>query len=55
MRISSIIASALLLVACSTPEPMSQRMVHSQMQRCPDASHLDFMEGTLKWNYTTGL
>ena len=55
MRISSIIASALLLVACSTPEPMSQRMVHSQMQRCPDASYLDFMEGSLKWNYTTGL
>ncbi len=35
-------------------EPMSVRMALSEMERWPTAAHLDFMEGRLKWNYTTG-
>ncbi|MCR5245640.1 MAG: glycoside hydrolase family 88 protein [Bacteroidales bacterium] len=56
-----LIAAAGLLAAavagCSRKEeePLSLRIVQSEMARCPDAAHLDFMEGTLKWNYTTGL
>ena len=34
---------------------MSQRMVESEMRRCPTAAELDGMAGRLKWNYTTGL
>ena len=30
-------------------------MVQSEMARCEDASHLDGMQGKMKWNYTTGL
>ena len=31
------------------------QMVRSEIARCPEASYLDGREGTLKWNYTTGL
>lgn len=34
---------------------MAERMMYSEMQRCPDGYHLDGMEGKAKWNYTTGL
>ena len=55
-----LIAAAWLLAAAvagcaGKEEPLSLRIVQSEMARCPDAAHLDFMEGTLKWNYTTGL
>ena len=35
--------------------PLSRMVVLSEMNRCPDGAHLDFMEGKRKWNYTTGL
>jgi len=35
--------------------PMSEQMVRSQMGRCPDASYLDYRNGSFKWNYTPGL
>jgi len=50
-------ASLALLASCSgsKTEPMSEKMVHSQMYRCPDATYLDYTDGRLKWNYTPGL
>ena len=36
-------------------EPYSVRMIRSEMQRNPDATHLDGRGGERKWNYTTGL
>ncbi len=37
-------------------EPLSLRMVRSEMQRNPEAVRLDGIpEGKVKWNYTTGL
>lgn len=36
-------------------ESVALRMAESEMSRCKDATWLDGMEGTLKWNYTTGL
>ena len=36
-------------------EPLSLRMVRSEMTRCPDGTLLDFCEGALNWNYTPGL
>ena len=45
----------MLAAGCASDEPMSVRMVRSEMQRCPEASWLDGLEGKLKWNYTTGL
>ena len=42
------------LVSCAR-EPISVRMVRSEMQRCSSAAELDGMAGRLKWNYTTGL
>ena len=52
-----IIAAALVLAACSHKgqEPMSVRMVRSEMARCQDAKWLDFKEGQLSWNYTPGI
>jgi len=54
-----VLVAAILAVAavsCSKKEaPFSVRMVTSEMARCPEASHLDGLEGRLKWNYTTGL
>ena len=50
--------TAALMVACAPKpeqEPLSVQMVRSEMARCPEASYLDGREGTLKWNYTTGL
>ena len=43
------------LAACTAGVPMSERVVLSEMARCPEASFLDGQEGKLKWNYTTGL
>jgi rhamnogalacturonyl hydrolase YesR/pectate lyase len=42
------------IVNLRAAEPMSVRMALSEMERWPTAAHLDFMEGRLKWNYTTG-
>lgn len=46
---------ALLFCSCRERELLSQRMVESEMRRCPTAADLDGMNGRLKWNYTTGL
>lgn len=45
------------IVSCSGPggEPMSLRMVRSEMARNASAAYLDGMNGRLKWNYTVGL
>ena len=43
------------LTACTAKAPLSVQVVRSEMARCPDGSWLDGREGTLKWNYTTGL
>lgn len=49
------------LVACSgnqskqEAEKLSEKMVYSQMSRCPEATYLDYTDGRLKWNYTPGL
>ena len=56
MRTSlTIIIAALALAACTAEAPLSLRVVRSEMARNPEASHIDGLEGTLKWNYTTGL
>lgn len=45
------------LISCKSEqvEPMSSRMVHSQMERCPQATYLDYKPGKLSWSYTPGL
>ena len=45
------------LVACAPKpqEPMSVRMVRSEIKRAPEATYLDNQGGQYKWNYTTGL
>ena len=47
--------SLALLVSCAAPDPLSLKVVRSEMARCQDATYLDGLEGKLKWNYTTGL
>lgn len=57
-RIFATAAAALLLIASCTQkkeEPMSLRMVRSEMARCQDATYLDFCKGKINWNYTPGL
>lgn len=51
----TMFAGVLLLISCNVERPMSLRMVQSQMQRCPQASFLDYGSGKLKWSYTPGL
>ena len=53
-RVILIVAALCLLVSCRQ-EPLSRRMMESEMGRCPTAAELDEMGGKLKWNYTTGL
>ena len=56
MRTSlTIIFAAIALAACTAEAPLSLRVVRSEMARNPEASYIDGLEGTLKWNYTTGL
>ena len=55
MKYLKITVLALLMAACSPVRPLSVRVVESEMARCPEPAQLDFMEGRLKWNYTTGL
>lgn len=47
--------SLALLVSCAALDPLSLKVVRSEMARCQDATYLDGLEGKLKWNYTTGL
>ena len=56
MRKSLFILLAAALTACNAAKaPLSQRVVLSEMARCPEAGYIDGLEGKLKWNYTTGL
>ena len=43
------------LAACTAGAPLSLKVVRSEMERNPEASYIDGLEGKLKWNYTTGL
>lgn len=36
-------------------DSMARKMVLSEMTRYQDASYIDWLDGKLKWNYTTGL
>ena len=56
MRKTALAVLALAALACTpAKENLSEKMVRSQMHRCPEATYLDFKEGELKWNYTPGL
>lgn len=55
MRRINILLTLLTLAACTARVPLSVEVVRSEMVRCPEGSWLDGREGTLKWNYTTGL
>ena len=56
-RTATILLGIALLASCGkpAPEPMSVRMVRSEMARCQDGTYLDFCEGKINWNYTPGL
>lgn len=56
-RTATVLLGIALLVSCGkpAPEPMSVRMVRSEMARCQDGTYLDFCEGKINWNYTPGL
>ena len=49
------IITVLALTACSAKAPLSSEVVRSEMARNQEASYIDGLGGTLKWNYTTGL
>lgn len=53
--IPSLVLAATALAGCAKSEPLSLRVVRSEMSRSETAAHLDGLEGKLKWNYTTGL
>ena len=56
-RLRFITATALLLALTfqARAQKLYEELVRSEMARCPDASYLDGRQGTLKWDYTTGL
>lgn len=49
------ILTVFALSACAVKAPLSSETVRSEMARNPEASYIDGLNGTLKWNYTTGL
>ncbi len=51
----TIIIAVFALTACAAKAPLSSEVVRSEMARNPEASYIDGLNGTLKWNYTTGL
>lgn len=55
MILTAATLAAAVLVGCAKQEPLSLRVVRSEMSRSESAAHLDGLEGKLKWNYTTGL
>ena len=58
MRKTAILLALCGLAACAPKpqqEPLSVRMVRSEIKRAPEATFLDGQEGGYKWNYTTGL
>ncbi len=54
-RIALSLLSLAALLSCGRTEPMSEKMVRSQMSRCPEPTYLDYAEGRFKWGYTPGL
>ena len=50
-----LLAALFALSACTAGAPLSREVVRSEMERNPEASYIDGLEGKLKWNYTTGL
>ena len=48
-----LIIALIALSACTRIN--DYQMVLSEIQRNPEATYLDGMEGKMKWNYTTGL
>ena len=50
-----MLTALVLLASCSPRIPMSLQVVRSEMERNPQASYIDGQQGSLKWNYTTGL
>ncbi len=59
MRKITIIATVLTVFSALTATAKAPKLyielVRSEMARCQDASYLDSRQGTLKWDYTTGL
>jgi len=55
MRVFHILVCLCSLASCVAKAPLSKEVVRSEMVRCPQATFLDGLGGTLKWNYTTGL
>lgn len=53
----ALISAFFTFVSCCgcQEDPMSLKMVKSEMARCPDATYLDFLNGKVNWNYTSGL
>ena len=58
MKKTALLLALCGLAACAPApqqEPLSVRMVRSEIKRAPQATFLDGQEGGYKWNYTTGL
>ena len=58
MKKTALLLALGCLAACAPApqqEPLSVRMVRSEIKRAPQATFLDGQEGGYKWNYTTGL
>ena len=55
IAINAAIAAFLALAVPARAPKLYEELVRSEMARCPDASYLDARQGTLKWDYTTGL
>ena len=50
------LAGIALLASCAKEEPMSLKMIRSQMTRANgDPTYLDYANGHFRWNYTPGL
>ena len=55
MKTHRLLFLLVALTACTAKAPLSVEVVRSEMARNPEASWIDGRQGTLKWNYTTGL
>ena len=55
MKRFALLALCCLAACAPKTEPLSVRMVRSEIKRAPEATFLDGQEGGYKWNYTTGL
>ena len=53
--IAATLALFFALTVSARAQKLYEELVRSEMTRCPEASYLDGRQGTLKWDYTTGL